>query len=66
MIGDLIRQRYQVDYHNNYVPTLLHQLGFSVQRPRKRLAKADLEAQDYWLRRKLPALKKRPAAVAES
>jgi transposase len=60
MIGDMIRKRFGVKYHNHHVPRLLHRLGFSVQRPRKKLAKADAEAQEYWLRTKLPALKKSP------
>jgi len=65
MIGDLIEQRYGVRYHNHHIPRLLHQLGFSVQRPRKRLARADAEAQEYWLRERLPAIKKKrvPAAA---
>ena len=65
MIGDLIRRRYGVSYHNHYVPYLLHNLGFSVQRPRKRLARADHERQARWLRTTFPAIKKkrRPAAV---
>lgn len=66
MIGDVIEQRFGVRYHNHHVPRLLHQLGFSVQRPRKRLAHADVEAQAYWLRVRLPAIKKKrgPAAVS--
>ena len=64
-IGDLIRKKFGVHYHNHHVPRLLHQLGFSVQRPRKRLARADKEAQETWLKKRLPAIKKRPlAAVA--
>jgi transposase len=65
-IGDLIHRRFGVRYHNHHVPRLLHQLGFSVQRPRKRLARADHEAQEFWLNKTLPALKKRPLAVAAS
>jgi transposase len=65
MIGDLIAQRFGVAYHNHHIPRLLHQLGFSVQRPRKRLARADALAQEYWLRERLPAIKKkRPPAAA--
>lgn len=60
MIGDLIEQRFGVRYHNHHVPRLLHQLGFSVQRPRKRLARADLERQATWLRETLPRIKKKP------
>jgi transposase len=63
MIGDLIERMFGVRYHNHYVPRLLNHLGFSVQRPRKRLARADLEKQAYWLRTTFPAIKKkqRPA-----
>jgi transposase len=60
MIGDLIEERFGIRYHNHHVPRLLHALGFSVQRPRKRLAKADVEAQAHWLRKKLPSIKKSP------
>lgn len=41
MIGDLIAGRFGVQYHNHHVPRLLHALGFSVQRPRRRLARVD-------------------------
>jgi len=63
-IGDLIRKKFGVRYHNHHVPRLLNQLGFSVQRPRKRLARADKKAQEIWLKRRLPAIKKKPLAVA--
>lgn len=65
MLGNLIRRRFGVAYHNHHIPRLLHKLGFSVQRPRKRLAKADAEAQEYWLRTKLPRIKKKPRPVVE-
>lgn len=63
-IGDLIARRFRVRYHNHHVPRLLHHLGFSVQRPRKRLARADREAQETWLKKRLPAIKKTPLAAA--
>jgi transposase len=66
MIGDVIEQRFGVRYHNHHVPRLLHQLGFSVQRPRKRLARADAEAQEYWLRVRLPTIKKKRGLAAAS
>lgn len=58
MIGALIEQRYGVKYHNHHIPRLLHKLGFSVQRPRKRLARADVEKQALWVERRFPAIKK--------
>jgi transposase len=66
MIGDLIEQRFGVRYHNHHVPRLLHQLRFSVQRPRKRLARADLARQATWLRKTLPAIKKKRGNAEES
>lgn len=66
MLRDLIEQRFGVRYHNHHIPRLLHQLGFSVQRPRKRLARADAERQAQWLRVTLPAIKKKPPPAAGS
>jgi transposase len=66
MIGDLIHQRFGVEYHNHHIPRLLHKLGFSVQRPRKRLARADAEKQAEWLRKTFPAIKKKRPRVGAS
>ena len=66
MIGALIEQRFGVQYHKHNVPRLLHELGFSIQRPRKRLARADAEKQETWLRKTFPAIKKKLALVADS
>lgn len=62
MIGDVIRKTFGVVYHNHHIPRILHQLGFSVQRPRKRLARADAEKQKYWLSKRLPSIKKKARA----
>ena len=64
MIRDWIESHFQVNYHAQHIPRLLHDLGFSVQRPRKRLARADSEAQATWINERLPAIKKRPRAAA--
>ena len=58
MVGDLVARRFGVRYHKHNIPRLLHELGFSLQRPRKRLARADLAAQATWVRETLPAIKK--------
>ena len=60
MVGDLIEQRFGVRYHKHNVPRLLHELDFSLQRPRKRLARADAAAQAIWFRKTFPAIKKSP------
>jgi transposase len=64
MVRDYIEQRYGVVYHKHNIPRLLHSLGFSLQRPRKRLARADAQKQATWLRKTFPAIKKKPAGVA--
>jgi transposase len=65
MIRDWIESHFKVTYHVQHIPRLLHDLGFSVQRPRKRLARADAEAQAVWINKRMPAIKKKPhAAVA--
>ena len=66
MIGRLILDRYGVRYHNHHVPRLLNQLGFSVQRPRKRLARANVDAQATWVRDRLPEIKKKQLPAVES
>lgn len=66
MVADWIARRFGVRFHINYVPRLLHDLGFSVQRPRKRLARADAAAQAVWLRERLPRIKKKRAPAEAS
>jgi transposase len=58
MIGRMIEEEFGVGYHPGHVRKVLKSLGFSVQRPRRKLAKADPVAQDRWQRYTYPRLKK--------
>jgi transposase len=60
MIAWVIEEEFGVQYHPGHVRKLLHRWGFSVQRPRRVLARADAAAQDRWHRRIYPAFKKKP------
>jgi transposase len=60
MIAWVIEEEFGIRYHPGHVRKLLHAVGFSVQRPRRVLARADAAAQDRWHRRTYPALKKKP------
>jgi transposase len=60
IVAEYIRREFGVEYNWKYVGELLHRLGFSVQRPRKRLSRADGAAQLYWLRDTFPRIKKKP------
>jgi len=66
MIGEVIRQEFGVRYHPGHVRKLLYGLGFSVQRPKKLLARADPVAQQRWIRHTYPRLKKKPANKVRS
>lgn len=61
MIAQVIQEQFDVAYHPGYVCRLLHKLGFSVQRPKRKLIRADPQKQDRWHRYTYPNLKKTPA-----
>jgi len=61
MIAWVIEEEFGVQYHPGHVRKLLHGLGYSVQRPRRRLARANAWEQDRWHRHTYPNLKKKPA-----
>ena len=60
MIAWVIEEEFGVAYHPGHVRKLLQGLGFSVQRPRRILARADRREQDRWHRYIYPRLKKKP------
>lgn len=60
MISWVIEEEFGVRYHPGHVRKLLHDLGFSVQRPRRVLVRAKAGEQDRWHRRVYPNLKKKP------
>src|SRR5436305_7551814 len=59
MIAWVIEEEFGVQYHPGHVRKLLHRLGFSVQRPRRVLARANADQQDRWQRYTYPSLKKK-------
>jgi len=58
MIARVIEEEFDVRYHPGHVRKVIKALGFSVQRPRRQLAKADPAEQDRWQRYTYPRLKK--------
>src|SRR5579859_2816232 len=61
MIAWVVEEEFGVVYHPGHMRKLLHGLGFSVQRPRRVLPRADRRQQDRWHRYLYPRLKKKPA-----
>ncbi len=62
MVARVIKEEFAVTYHPAHVSRILHDIGFSVQRPRKTLARADKSVQSRWVRYKYPTIKKKPKA----
>jgi len=57
-IAELIRRHMGVVYHRNHVGKLLHELGWSHQKPERRAMKRDEEAIERWKRADWPRVKK--------
>jgi transposase len=61
-IADLIEQQFGIRYHRNHVGKLLHQVGWSHQKPERRAIERDEGAIQKWKRTVWPRVKKRRAA----
>ncbi len=59
-IADLIERRLGVKYHRNHVGKLLHQIGWSHQKPERRALERDETAIAEWKRSVWPRVKKTP------
>jgi len=60
MIRDVIQNEFLVDYHPAHVRKILHKMNFSVQRPKRVLARANEEQKNKWRRYIYPNIKKKP------
>lgn len=61
-IATLIAETFGVHYHRDHVGRLLHQLGWSHQKPERRATERDEAAIARWKRVRWPQVKKRPRA----
>jgi transposase len=57
-VTELIGREFDVSYHSTHVGRLLHALGFSCQKPKRRSKEQDPEAVRVWREEKWPAIKK--------
>lgn len=60
MVARMIEEEFERTYHPHHVCKILEKLDFSVQRPKRLLARADPDQQDRWHRYTYPDLKKTP------
>jgi transposase len=59
-IAEVIQRELGVRYHRNHVGKLLHQLGWSHQKPERRAIERDPKAIEEWKRTVWPRVKKTP------
>lgn len=62
-VAELIKQRLGIDYHVDHVGRLLHDLGWSPQKPARRAAERDEREIRRWVREEWPRVKKTPTAA---
>lgn len=60
LVQDLIHRQFGIEYHVDYVGTLLHKLGWSPQKPEQRARERNERAIARWRRDEWPRLKKEP------
>ena len=57
-VGSLIEQHCGMRFHRGHVARLLHDLGFSCQKPERRALERDEEKIEGWKRKRWPQVKK--------
>lgn len=65
MISDVIQDKFSVDYHPGHVRKLLKQMEYSMQKPKRILAKSDELQKMRWKRYVYPGIKKKPANLVQ-
>ena len=58
-VGEVIRREFDVRYHKNHIPRLLHELGWTPQLPIERAAQRDEARIATWRSETWPGLKKK-------
>jgi len=66
VVAVVVRDRFAVSLSLSQIRRTLRKLGFSVQYPKRKLAKADAQAQRTWREKELPRIKKRSSKTKAS
>ncbi len=61
-IAEVIHRKFDVEYHRDHVGRMMHQLGWSPQKPERRAIERDEDAVRRWKKKAWPRVKKRRAA----
>ena len=63
-VAEVVAKKFQVNYHHDYMGPMLHDLGWSCQKPEQRAREADDDALNRWRQEDWPRIKKGLAATA--
>ena len=63
-VAKVIRKRFKVSYHPDHVRRILHDLGFTPQKPRRVAREQDAAAVERWRKQDWPRIKKKQGDVA--
>jgi transposase len=58
-VAQIVRKKFGVSYHRDHVRRILHDLGFSPQKPRRVAREQDAEAVERWRKKDWPRIKKK-------
>lgn len=59
-VAEVIEREFGIQYHRDHVGRLLHQMGWSHQKPQKRAIERDEKRIEAWKRKEWPRVKKTP------
>jgi transposase len=65
LIAEIIEDEFGTQYHPCHVWKLLQEFGFTVQSPKRLLAKADDEKRQKWIRETYPTIKKKRNGIMQ-
>jgi transposase len=57
-IAEVVAKRFQVQYNPDYLGQMLHDLGWTCQKPEQRAREADDNAMEQWRKKDWPRIKK--------
>lgn len=64
-VAELVRKRFRVQYHPDHLGRILHDLGFSPQKPRQVAREQNAQAVKRWRQVDWPRIKKKRAAAGQ-
>lgn len=65
-VAEVVRKQFRVKYHPDHVGRILHDLGFTPQKPQQVAREQDAAAVARWRKRDWPRIKKKPDDVAQA